>query len=609
MIHEFAVSALSERYKLPFKNEELLDICFTNPSTSGHNKSNEGGVNTHNARTNLVIIGKTVLELCVTSKAFFEYNYDERTQFLCAKTLKLLFKSTFLKNNELITECALLVNNEMPNQKDVSDELMYSFIGYIYYRFGFDAIYSIFNQNCGALTSLKISADEFLDYKTMLQEKTQGLSNKVAPNYSVISESGPDNEKTFTVKVSVADKFEIGTGRSKKAAEVAAAKAFLLHYFAKDVNQEKSIKPNRFIISKKIEKAYINKTTSQKWFLGDGTIIKECLATKAFSNETLHDKNCSNVKYVPLGMTCLGMALIDNAIFSKHDAIYDSLQLTQYKGEKMNKIADIFRQVIQDIQPLMKFSNGERRDERLRNLSAVESVKALLSVGYISSKMNSQSIIHIYDLYPPRIIGLFNLSEQQCSNGKDTYEDPASLIMQVCQAMNWTFTHSLLKESGPRHAPVYTTLCTVKLNQTDKFSATSDESSIKLGRRKSSEIVLKKIVQKVQTDSVFLQSVLSAVLYSGMKATSKVSVLRNLLIPAGIDIFGFIHESKTYFYFLELYVKNSFAYSQVNFIQAIDCINSADDMRYADTFFQNYPSFASDDVVMYLIDKSNSIIS
>lgn len=609
MIHEFAVSALRERYRLPFTNEQLLEICFTNPSTSGHNQSTESGVNTHNARTNLVIIGKTVLELCVTSKAFFEYNYDEKTQFLCAKTLKLLFKSTFLKNNELITECALLANDEIPNEKDVSNELMYSFIGYIYYRFGFDAFYTVFNQNFGALTGLKISADEFLDYKTVLQEKAQGLSNKITPNYNVISEQGPDNEKTFTVKVSVADKFETGTGRSKKAAEVAAAKAFLLHFFAKDINQEKTIKPNRFIISKKIEKAYISKTVSQKWFLGNELIIKECLATKAFSNESLHDKNCSNVKYVPLGMTCLGMALIDKAIFSKPDAIYDNLQLTQYKGEKMNKIADMFRQVIKDIQPLMRFSNGERKDERLRNLSAIESVKALLSVGYISDKMKAKSINHIYDLYPPRTIDLLNLSAECCSKGKDTYEDPASLIMQVCQAMNWTFSHSLLRESGPRHAPVYTTLCTVKINQTEEFSATSDDSSIKLGRRKTSELVLKNIIQKIQTDSVFLQSVLTAVLYSGMKAASKVSVLRNILIPAGIDIFGFIHEAKTYFYFMELYIKNDFAYSQDNFKLAIDRINSSDEMRCADTFFQNYPSFASDDVVICLINKSNSIIS
>lgn len=609
MIHEFAISALSEKYNLPFRNEELLDICFTNPSTSGHSKNTEEGINNHNARTNLVIIGKAVLELCVTAKAFLEYNHDEKTQFLCAKTLKLLFKSSFLTNNELITECALLVNNEIPNEKDVSDELMYSFIGYIYYRFGFDAIYSIFNQTCGSLTGLKINADEFLDYKTMLQEKAQALSNKIAPYYTVIAEQGPDNEKTFTVKVSVADKYETGIGRSKKSAEVAAAKAFLLHYFTKDVNQEKIVGPKRFILSKRIETVYKNKNVGTKWFSGNRNIIMECLASKAFSNEALHDKYCSSVKYVPLGMACFGVALIDVAVFSKKDAIYDNLQLTQYKGEKMNKIADIFYQVIQDISPLMKFSNGERRSEKLRNLSAIESVKALLSVGYITNKMSGASINHIHNLYPAITVSLFGFATKHRSNENDICEDPASLIMQICQAMNWAYEYTLLNESGPRHAPIYTTLCTVKINQTEDISATANESSIKLGRRKASELVLNKIVHKIRIDDTFLHNVLTAVLYSRIKAASKVSVLRNLLIPAGIDIFGFIQDPNLYFYFLELYIKNNFSYSPDSFKLAIDCINSSDDIRYADTFFQNYPKFASEEIVMYLINKSNSILS
>jgi len=65
------------------------------------------------------------------------------------------------------------------------------------------------------------------DYKTTLQEKLQ--SKNAAPIlYSVEKETGPDHAKEFTVQVSLGAKvLGRGTGKTKKAAEQAAAKAAL----------------------------------------------------------------------------------------------------------------------------------------------------------------------------------------------------------------------------------------------------------------------------------------------------------------------------------------------------------------------------------------------
>ena len=65
------------------------------------------------------------------------------------------------------------------------------------------------------------------DYKTALQERLQG-KNAAALRYAVISESGPDHAKAFTVSV-FWDKACLGTGsgKTKKAAEQAAAKEAL----------------------------------------------------------------------------------------------------------------------------------------------------------------------------------------------------------------------------------------------------------------------------------------------------------------------------------------------------------------------------------------------
>ena len=65
------------------------------------------------------------------------------------------------------------------------------------------------------------------DYKTKLQEAVQERL-KLTPRYQVISETGPDHEKVFEVRVMLGpDVYARATGRSKKDAEQTAAHAAL----------------------------------------------------------------------------------------------------------------------------------------------------------------------------------------------------------------------------------------------------------------------------------------------------------------------------------------------------------------------------------------------
>ena len=65
------------------------------------------------------------------------------------------------------------------------------------------------------------------DYKSLLQEDVQNRL-RVSPRYRVVSEKGPDHEKIFEVEVTIGeDVFARSTGRSKKEAEQAAARATL----------------------------------------------------------------------------------------------------------------------------------------------------------------------------------------------------------------------------------------------------------------------------------------------------------------------------------------------------------------------------------------------
>ena len=66
------------------------------------------------------------------------------------------------------------------------------------------------------------------DYKTVLQEKLQEHGN-MEIQYKIISETGPDHDKTFEAEVIVKNKkLATGKGKSKKQAEMEAAKKALL---------------------------------------------------------------------------------------------------------------------------------------------------------------------------------------------------------------------------------------------------------------------------------------------------------------------------------------------------------------------------------------------
>lgn len=72
-----------------------------------------------------------------------------------------------------------------------------------------------------------INRDTGIDYKSKLQELAQSRY-QLTPVYRLAAEAGPDHDKRFTVEVAVNRQvMGRGTGRSKKLAETAAARAAL----------------------------------------------------------------------------------------------------------------------------------------------------------------------------------------------------------------------------------------------------------------------------------------------------------------------------------------------------------------------------------------------
>lgn len=96
-------------------------------------------------------------------------------------------------------------------------------LGAIFLDGGFDAVYKIVHSVFLPTVNKATREDINRDYKTKLQEEIQN-TYKVAPQYRLVGELGPDHDKTFEIHLYIAGK-KVGEGRgkSKKAAEQNAA--------------------------------------------------------------------------------------------------------------------------------------------------------------------------------------------------------------------------------------------------------------------------------------------------------------------------------------------------------------------------------------------------
>lgn len=92
---------------------------------------------------------------------------------------------------------------------------------------GFEAAAKCLQRAFGSRIQKPEMEFSLADYKTRLQEISQA-KHKSAPVYNIVTTSGPDHERTFEVEVRINDRPSgRGTGRNRKEAEQAAARAAL----------------------------------------------------------------------------------------------------------------------------------------------------------------------------------------------------------------------------------------------------------------------------------------------------------------------------------------------------------------------------------------------
>lgn len=215
---------LEQEIGYTFKNKELIETALTHTSYAyEHNKeSNE----------KLEYLGDSILEFISSKYLFNTYkNLREgemtkvRAAVVCEDSLyKIATKHNF--SDFLYLGKSEILNNGRYSKAILADSVE-AVIAAMYLDSDINQVEKFIIDNLKEPIEIATKNVGNKDYKTVLQEKLQTHGN-VNIKYTIIKEEGPDHDKTFESKVEVNGKqIGLGTGKSKKASEMMAAKKAL----------------------------------------------------------------------------------------------------------------------------------------------------------------------------------------------------------------------------------------------------------------------------------------------------------------------------------------------------------------------------------------------
>lgn len=219
---EFAVKYLGGA----FTTLELLITALTHRSYLNEHKKS---ASEHNER--LEFLGDAVLELVVTDYLYSNFTEPEgvltnwrsslvRTESISAAASRLgveplLRLSRGEKHGTERARMQILANS------------FESIVGALYLERGYEACRVFITENILSTFGTILETGSWMDPKSKLQEVVQAKGG-ATPQYRVLSEVGPDHEKTFTVAVYCEEEqLGVGSGPSKQTAQVSAAQTAL----------------------------------------------------------------------------------------------------------------------------------------------------------------------------------------------------------------------------------------------------------------------------------------------------------------------------------------------------------------------------------------------
>ncbi len=218
-------SGLEQAIGVTFQNKDMLRQALVHRSYLNEHPDFPLG---HNER--MEFLGDAVLELVVTEHLY--NNYDNPEGELTNWRAALVNSEMIAKlNDELGSEPYLHLSkgeskdSNSKARKYILANAFEAIIGAIYLDQGWEAAKKFITERVLKELPEILEKQLYIDPKSRFQEAAQEHLG-ITPSYKVMSEIGPDHEKTFEVGVYLGKtKVAIGTGTSKQEAQVAAAQA------------------------------------------------------------------------------------------------------------------------------------------------------------------------------------------------------------------------------------------------------------------------------------------------------------------------------------------------------------------------------------------------
>jgi ribonuclease-3 len=224
------IDSLQKSIGIYFKNITLLELALThssyineNPATAPH--SNE----------RLEFLGDAILGMIIAEELYFKYpDYNEgdltslRSTLVCSTTLSNIGRYIGLG------DCLLLGRGEEAsggrNKEANLAGAMEALIAAVYIDKGLKITRSFLIKLFDTELAKLGEEETCINYKSRLQHIFQARKGKgkKTPVYTIVEETGPDHKPVFTAEVKVGHiLLGTGHGKSKKTAEIEAAKAAL----------------------------------------------------------------------------------------------------------------------------------------------------------------------------------------------------------------------------------------------------------------------------------------------------------------------------------------------------------------------------------------------
>lgn len=221
------LSRLEQKLEFSFKDRCLLLEALRHSSFINENPASD-----INSNERLEFLGDSVLGLVIAEKLFESYpGSDEgRLTQLRSALVRRETLARIAREIELGDDLSLGKGEEAGGGRDKNANLAGAFealIAAIYLDRGLKAAGIIILKLFGPEIHNQANQVAETDYKSKLQEIIQARWQQT-PAYMLLEAIGPDHDRIFTVEVRAGNAvLGSGTGKSKKIAEMAAAKAAL----------------------------------------------------------------------------------------------------------------------------------------------------------------------------------------------------------------------------------------------------------------------------------------------------------------------------------------------------------------------------------------------